>query len=81
MKDTEMNKRIGYEMRTQRLIRRMTLSQMAERMGVASKNTISLMELGKKQISVVDLRRYCNILDVNYFDVLRKAEGDSDARL
>lgn len=76
MKKDELNKRIGYEMRTQRLIHRMTMSQMAERMGVRSKNTISLMELGKTNITVSDLKKYCDILGVDYIDILKKAEGE-----
>lgn len=40
-----LNERIGFEMRTQRLIKRMTQKKVAEKMGVKSKNSISLLEI------------------------------------
>lgn len=36
-----LNEKIGFEMRNQRLLHRMTLEQVADKMGIASKNTIS----------------------------------------
>ena len=75
MKD-ELNERIGYEMRTQRLIRRLTLQQVADRMKVASRNTVSLWELGKTEITVSDLKRYCDVIGINYIDLLNKVSGD-----
>lgn len=49
---TNINERIGYEMRSQRLLKRMTLAQMADRLGKSSRNTISLWKLGRTQISI-----------------------------
>lgn len=80
MKDKELNKRIGYEMRTQRLIRRLTLEQVAERMHVASKNTISRMELGDTKITVVDLKAYCDAVGCSWLEVLENVRK-YDARL
>lgn len=72
MNNKEMNERIGYEMRTQRLIRRMTLAEMAKRMGLKSRNSVSLMELGKTMITVTDLKQYCDVLGIDYIDILKK---------
>lgn len=41
-----LNERIGYELRSQRLLRRMTIQQVANKLG-KSKNTVSYYELGK----------------------------------
>ncbi len=76
MKDKELNERIGYEMRTQRLIHRMTLAQMADRMGLKSRNSVSIMELGKTQITVSDLKAFCDVLNVDYLDILKKVGGE-----
>lgn len=73
---TNINERIGYEMRSQRLLKRMTLAQMADRLGKSSRNTISLWELGRTQITVEDLKAYCDVLNVNYIDILKKASGE-----
>lgn len=50
-----LNEQIGFEMRSQRLLKRMTLAQMADRLGLSSRNTVSTWERGKVQISVTDL--------------------------
>lgn len=52
MKDHELDKKIGFELRSQRLLKRMSLEEVAERMGVSSRNTISYLELGKKSIEM-----------------------------
>lgn len=46
---TNINERIGYEMRSQRLLKRMTLAQMADRLGKSSRNTISLVQTAGSQ--------------------------------
>lgn len=71
-----LNEKIGYEMRTQRLIHRLTLEIVAARMGVASKNTISRMELGKTQITVEDLKKYCEAVGCSWISVLEIANGE-----
>ncbi len=71
-----LNEQIGFEMRSQRLLKRMTLAQMADRLGLSSRNTVSTWERGKVQISVTDLKRYCDVLDINYIDILKKASGE-----
>lgn len=67
-----LNERIGYELRSQRLLRRMTIQQVANRLG-KSKNTVSYYELGKIKITINDLIDYCNVVGCDYIEVLKKA--------
>lgn len=67
-----VNEKIGYEMRTERLIKRMTIQQVADKMH-KSKNTISYYELGKINITINDLIDYCEIVGCNYIDILNRA--------
>lgn len=73
MNDNTINERIGFEMRSQRLLKRMTLEQVATAMGIASRNTISYWELGKTGITVEDLVKYCEVVGCSYIDVLEAA--------
>lgn len=75
-----LNERIGFEMRSQRLLKRMTLQQVADGMGVASRNTVSLMELGRTMITVQDLQKYCEIVGCSWLEILQKV-GDENANL
>ncbi len=54
-----INEEIGAEMRKQRTNKNLSLAQVADRMGVNSRNTISLMELGRKNITVGDILSFC----------------------
>lgn len=76
MKDEELNKRIGFELRSARLLKRMTLEQVATALGVSSRNTISYLELGKTAIDVETLIRYCKIVDADWVDVMKRATGE-----
>ena len=67
-----LNERIGFEMRTQRLIKRMTQVQVAEKMGLKSKNSISLLEKGVTKITVEDLQNYCDAVGCSWIDILKK---------
>ena len=67
-----LNECIGFEMRNQRLLKRLTLEQVAEGMNVASKNTISRMELGKTMITVEDLKKYCAVVGCSWVELLEK---------
>ena len=69
-----LNEKVGLQLRLKRVERRMTLEQVAEKMGVV-KNTISYMELGKKNITVEDVQKYCEVLGCDWIDILRKAEA------
>ena len=70
-----LNEKIGFEMRNQRLLKRMTLQQVADGMGVGSKNTVSRMELGITMITVEDLVKYCNVVGCSWSEILEKV-GD-----
>ena len=70
-----LNERIGFEMRTQRLVKRMTIQQVADALG-KSKNTVSYYELGKINITVDDLMKYCDVIGCNYIDILLNANGE-----
>ena len=50
----------------------MTLENVAEKMHVKSRNTISRIELGKKDITVEDLVNYCNAIGCSWLDILSK---------
>lgn len=76
MKDEELNKRIGFELRSARLLKRMTLEQVATALGVSSRNTISYLELGKTAIDVETLIRYCKIVDADWVEVMKRATGE-----
>ena len=70
----KLNEQIGFEMRNQRLLHRMTLEQVADKMDIASKNTISRMELGAKNITVEDLVNYCNAVGCSWIELLYKLD-------
>lgn len=69
----ELNKKIGYEMRNQRLLARLTLEEVAHRMGYSSKNTVSRMELGQAKITVSDLKKFCDAVGCSWVEVLKNA--------
>jgi transcriptional regulator with XRE-family HTH domain len=71
-----LNERIGFEMRSQRLLKRLTLEEVASRMGIRSKNTVSRMELGITKITVEDLEKYCDAVGCSWIEILRKAEAN-----
>lgn len=73
----DLNKKIGYEMRSQRLLARMTLEQVALGMGYKSKNTISRMELGQAQITVQDLISFCEVVGCSWADLLYRVSDDA----
>ena len=70
-----INERIGYEMRSQRLIRRLSIQQVADRLGKA-KQTISYWELGKTNVTVDDLKRYCDVVGCNWLDLLKRVSDE-----
>ena len=71
MKDKDMNKRIGSLLREEREKRNMSLADVAFRMGYASRNTVSKIELGTTQITVEQLQKYCDAVGCNMYDLLR----------
>lgn len=75
MKDMELNKRIGSLLRAEREKSNMSLADVAFRMGYSSRNTISIIELGTTQITVEQLQRYCDAVECDMFEILRKAQN------
>ena len=73
-----INEQIGFEMRNQRLLKRLTLEEVASRMGVKSRNTISLMEKGITKITVVDLQKYCEAVGCSWIDILMKVDAQQE---
>lgn len=55
----EIDKMIGAEMRRQREARHLSLEEVASRMGYMSRNTPSLMELGKTKITLGMMVDFC----------------------
>lgn len=70
-----LNERIGFELRNQRLLKRLTIQQVADMLG-KSKNTVSYYELGKINITINDLINYCTAIGCDYIEVLKKATGE-----
>ena len=77
MKNEELNRKIGHEMRTERLIRRLTLEDVAEQMGFSSKNSVSYIELGKKSITVEDLVKYCDVVGCSWIGILERVNTEA----
>lgn len=71
-----LNEKIGFELRNQRQLKRLTLEKVAERMNVKSRNTISRIELGKKEITVEDLINYCDAVGCSWIELLQKVSEE-----
>lgn len=67
-----LNEKIGYELRSQRLLKRMTIQQVADQLG-KSKNTVSYYELGKINLTINDLIEYCAVVGCDYIEILKKS--------
>lgn len=76
MDKDNLNKRIGYELRSARLLRRMTLEQVAKALGFSSRNTVSYLELGKKDIDVETLVRYCDVVGCDWIELLKRVTNE-----
>ena len=72
-----LNEKIGFEMRSQRLIHRLTQEQVATRMGFGSKNSVSLLEKGVTKITVEDLQKYCAAVGCSWIEILEKVHSDA----
>lgn len=65
---------IGEEMRIQRILHKMTLKEMASHLG-CSYNTVAYYEKGKIPITVQTLIKYCEALNVDYIELLKKVSN------
>jgi transcriptional regulator with XRE-family HTH domain len=63
-----LNARIGEHMRKLRTEKHMIIEDVAHRMGYKSKNTLSRMELGAKQITVEDVQKFSEAIGITYID-------------
>lgn len=75
MINKELTEAIGSEMRRQRIIKKKTLQEVGNYLGL-SKNTISYYELGKIAIHIDMLNEYCNYLGINYITLLQTVQNN-----
>lgn len=68
-----LNEKIGLQLRMRRMEKKMTIEEVAGRLGVV-KNTVSYMELGKKKITVEDVVKYSKIVGCDWITILKNAE-------
>lgn len=68
------NTTIGMLMRKHRKEKKMTIQQVADKMGKA-KNSISLLELGKTGIEVETLQKYCEIIGYDWIELIKEADA------
>lgn len=66
--DNSLNALVGGHMRRLRNNKRLTLEEVALRMGYKSKNTLSRMELGIKQITVDDVMKFSGAIGISYIE-------------
>lgn len=77
MKGIQLRRAIGYSMRTERLIHRKTLQQVADHLGI-SKSQVSLYETGKTPITCEMLNDYCEYIGVSMIDLLNNIDTHSE---
>lgn len=70
--DSEINKRVGSQLKYEREKRELTKQYVADALGV-SDVSVHYWEIGRNGMSVVMLERYCNLLNIDIYDFLRKA--------
>lgn len=71
MKDDNFNVNLGNEMRKAREQKGYSLRDMSTKMKIHY-STIGYWEQGKRQITVENLKEYCDVLDIEYYDLLKK---------
>ena len=67
------NKTIGMLMRKHRKEKKMTIQEVADRMGKA-KNSVSLLELGKTGIEIETLQKYCDVIGYDWITLIKEAD-------
>jgi transcriptional regulator with XRE-family HTH domain len=75
------NECVGLAIRTTRILKRMTIPQLAENIGL-TQSTISRMETGHIQVNVIQLRKISKALNISASLILKRAEeyfAESDA--
>lgn len=69
------NKLIGALMREKRLTKRLSMQQVADKLG-NTKQMVSKWELGKTKITVYDLQRYCEVVGCHWLDILKRVSDE-----
>ena len=64
---------LGNELRKERVKKGISQDKAAEALGVKSRNTVSIIELGKQKMTVATLIRYCDFLGIDYIKLLEMA--------
>jgi len=68
----DLNANIGTALRNERSKRKLSLAEVADRMGYSSRNTVSKIELGTTQITVEQLQKYCDAVGCSWVEILEK---------
>lgn len=64
---------LGSQLRKARKERGISLEQAADALGFKSRNSVSILEMGKQKITVEFLISYCQYLGIDYIDLLKQA--------
>lgn len=72
--DQNLNKKMGNELKLKRLMTGLSQRDLAKKLGVTQK-TISILELGKDNLSLTKLVRYLSALDLDAVVKVSKDEG------
>jgi transcriptional regulator with XRE-family HTH domain len=67
------NETIGMLMRKHRKEKKMTIQEVADRMGKA-KNSVSLLELGKTGIEIETLQKYCDVIGYDWITLIKETD-------
>lgn len=74
MNDKEFYETLGAILRNERKKRHMTLSDIADRIGVTPA-AVHFWETGQKAMSALSLSKYCDILNMSIDDIFDKVKG------
>lgn len=73
MNDNEFNKALGAVLRSEREKRDLSIYDIGARIGVSGA-AVSLWEHGRRSMSAVSLKRYCDVLGLSIDDIFRKVQ-------
>lgn len=72
MTNWTMNERIGHMLMMSRVDKKMSQTEVADRLGT-SKSAVSYLETGKKNITVIELMEFCSLYGAKWDDIIRDA--------
>jgi transcriptional regulator with XRE-family HTH domain len=70
-----INVYLGHRLRDERVRKGYSQEYIAEQLGFSSKNSVSMIEQGKRRMTVETLIRYCDTLGMNYVTLLYDASN------